>query len=703
MNALLLQDLTGDEVQEVVSQLERALDNHTAWLCRLNEALICNLPPAAEDLCEDAHHNCAFGQWYHNFHHSLLDQFKEFAMIGEIHRQVHAAAREILLKSAQNGKVEREDYDYLLDQVKLMRQLIHDLGVGFTRDLGIMSKLADKIFEYASEGVLITSPQGNILNVNNAFTTVTGYSREEVLGKSPGLLNSGRQDATFYRAMWQALLETGRWQGEIWNRRKNGEIYLEWLSITAVKDDENRPTHYVAIFSDITTVKENEQRIHNLAYFDALTELPNRVLFQDRLQQAMARAERDHKLVALMLLDLDRFKLINDTLGHTAGDVLLMDAAGRIGECVRESDTVARLGGDEFTVILPDMDNAISASQVAQKIIDTLAMPFTLEGRQVFITASIGISLYPSNGESVETLTKAADIAMYHAKEQGRNNYQFFRHSASDETSALFALEHGLRQALERNELSLHYQPQVEIETGAIIGMEALLRWQHPEKGNIPPAEFIPLAEETGLIVAIGEWVLRTACLQNMKWQDAGLPPLRMAVNLSARQLRQKGLVDKIAEILAETGLEPRWLELELTESVLMHNAEETIRHLESLKSLGIGLSIDDFGTGYSSLSYLKRFPVDTIKIDKSFIDGVCSDADDAAISLAIIALASSMKLKVIAEGVETADQLSFLREHQCCDAQGFLFSRPVPADAITQMLQKVYSGKQMLLKPSKP
>ena len=693
MNALL-QELSTDEIQECVAQLERALENHAAWLGQINEALICHLPPRPEDLSENAHHHCQFGQWYHHLQHPALSQSEEFAMIGEIHHQMHAKAREILIKSSRGEDIGRDEYVDLHDQVSVLRKLIYSLGVGFTRDLGLISKLADKIFEHASEGVMISDPAANIINVNKAFTQVTGYSREEVVGKSPSLLNSGRQDAGFYRIMWQSLHETGHWQGEIWNRRKNGEVYLEWLSITAIMDNLGHTTHYVAIFSDITTIKANEERLHHLAYYDALTELPNRILFNDRLNQAMARADRSKQMVAVLLLDLDRFKIINDTLGHMAGDTLLIDVARRVDDCMRESDTVARLGGDEFIVALPDMDNFNHASLVAQKIIDVLARPFTLENQEVFITTSIGISFYPSSGNNAEMLVKAADIAMYHAKEQGRNNYQFYRSSVSDETSALFALEHSLRRALERSELSLHYQPQIDIETGGITGMEALLRWQHPERGMIPPGEFIPLAEETGLIIPIGEWVLRSACLQNKQWQDAGMPPLRISVNLSVRQLRQKNLVVRIEEILAETGLDPQWLELELTESVIMQNAEDSIQQLNGIKSLGIALAIDDFGTGYSSLSYLKRFPIDKVKIDQSFVQGVCSNLDDAAISQAIIALANSLNLKVTAEGVETPGQLSFLREHQCCDAQGYLFSRPIPADAMTQMLQQMHSKR---------
>ena len=688
MNALL-QKLSTDEIQECVSQLERALDNHAAWLGKINEALICHLPPRPEDLSEDAHHHCQFGHWYHNLQHPILNQSEEFALIGEIHHQMHTKAREILIKSSRGEGIDHNEYVDLNDQVSVLRKLIYSLGVGFTREIGLISKFANKIFEYASEGVMISDTAAHILNVNKAFTQVTGYSHDEVLGKSPSLLNSGRQDAGFYRAMWQSLTETGRWQGEIWNRRKNGEIYLEWLSITAIMNHLGRATHYVAIFSDITTIKANEERLHRLAYYDALTELPNRILFNDRLNQAMARADRSKQMVAVMLLDLDRFKIINDTLGHMAGDTLLIDVAQRIGDCMRESDTVARLGGDEFIVVLPDMDNINYASLVAQKIIDVLTQPFTLEGQEVFITASIGISFYPSSGDNAEILVKKADIAMYQAKEQGRNNYQFHRSSASDKTSALFALEHSLRRALERNELSLHYQPQIDIETGCITGMEALLRWQHPERGMILPNEFIPLAEETGLIIPIGEWVLRSACAQNKEWQDSGLPPVRIAVNISVRQLKQKNLVAKITETLAETGLDPQWLELELTESMIMQNAEDSVQQLNGIKSLGIGLAIDDFGTGYSSLSYLKRFPIGRVKIDQSFVQGMCNNLDDAAISRAIIALANSLNLKVTAEGVETQDQLSFLREHQCCDAQGFLFSHPVPADAMTRMLQQ--------------
>jgi diguanylate cyclase (GGDEF)-like protein/PAS domain S-box-containing protein len=695
MNALL-QELTADELQECARQLDGVLESHSRWLGRLHEAIICRLPPQPEDLREDAHRHCQFGRWYHENHHPALAQAAGFREIGDIHARMHASARLILLKSTRGEPVTREEYAAMVEQVNELRQKVYGLGVTFTRDLGLISRLADKIFEYASEGVMITDPQGRILNVNRAFTEVTGYTRQEVAGKTPGILNSGRQPPEFYRGMWRSLTENGHWQGEIWNRRKNGEIYLEWLSISAVKDCQGQTTHYVAIFSDITTVKENEARLHTLAYYDALTGLPNRLLFQDRLQQALTRAARDNRLVALMLLDLDRFKIVNDTLGHSAGDALLVDAARRIGGCVRDSDTVARLGGDEFTVILPDVADIRSASKVAQKIVDSLSVPFTLEGHEVFVTTSIGISLYPISARNGEALVKAADIAMYRAKEQGRNNYQFYRSSASAETTALFTLENHLRRALERNELKVFYQPQVEIETGLITGVEALLRWEHPDRGTISPCEFIPLAEETGLIVPIGEWVLREACRQNKAWQDAGIPPLRVAVNVSARQLKQKTLAEKVAEILDDTGLLPEWLELELTESIVMQNAEEAIGLLNQLKSLGVWLSIDDFGTGYSSLSYLKRFPIDTVKIDRSFISGVTRDGDDAAISHAIITLANSLKLKVIAEGVETRDQLVFLREHQCCDAQGYFFSRPLGADQITRLLrEKRHLGRE--------
>lgn len=693
MNAFL-PELSPEGIQECTRQLEGVLNSHTQWLARLYETIICRLTPFPDDIAEDAHCRCHFGRWHHVSHHPALSQVPEFIEIGEIHREMHQTARRILCKTVKGEFVEKHEYSALLEQAFSLRKHVYALDAGFSQELGYISKLADNIFEYSTEGVLITDPQGSILSVNKAFTRVTGYSRDEVIGQTPSILNSRRQDKSFYSAMWQSLAAEGHWEGEIWNRRKDGEIYLEWLSIGAVKSMLGETTHYVAIFSDITAARENDQRLHQLAFFDPLTSLPNRILFQDRLEQAIVRADRSQSMAALMLLDLDRFKTINDTLGHKAGDRLLVEVAHRLTGCIRRSDTVARLGGDEFTVILAEVADLNSVSEVARKILETISMPYTLEGQEMFVTTSIGISLYPHSGDSVEALAKTADIAMYQAKSQGRNNYQFFRDSAINSVAALFTLENQLRHALERNELAVHYQPQVEIETGKITGMEALLRWQHPQQGMIMPGKFIPLAEETGLIVPIGEWVLRQACAQNKAWQDAGLTPMRMAVNLSARQLKQKNFAEKVVEILDETGLDANWLELELTETTVMQNAEEALGLLNQLKSVGVWLSIDDFGTGYSSLSYLKRFPIDTVKIDKSFISAVASSEDDANISEAIIALANSMRLKVIAEGVESHDQLSFLRNHQCCDAQGFFFSHPLPADAVTALL---HSGRQLI------
>jgi len=688
MNAFL-SELSTDEIQECAKQLEGVLDSHAKWLARLNETIICRLAPSADDLAEDAHCHCHFGQWYHSSHHYILEQSPEFVEIGEIHQRMHRMARAILIKAASGQLVERLEYSALLEQVQTIRKHIYALVANFSHELEFISKLADKIFEYSSEGVLITDVNGYIRNVNKAFSLVTGYCREEVIGKTPAILNSRRQEQSFYDEMWGRLAKEGHWEGEIWNRRKDGEIYLEWLSISAVKNPLGETTNYVAIFSDITIARENEQRLEHLAFYDPLTNLPNRILFQDRLQQVITRAARNKSMAAVMFLDLDRFKAINDTLGHKAGDVLLIEVAERLAACIRGSDTVARLGGDEFTVILPDVADAHHVSSIAQKIIEAVAAPYALEGQEIFVTTSIGISLYPLSGKSVDALTKAADIAMYQAKSHGRNNFQFFRDSATDGVSALFALENHLRRALERNELEVYYQPQVDIETGRITGMEALLRWHHPKLGDIAPSEFIPLAEETGLIHSIGEWVLRQACAQNKTWQNAGYPPMRIAVNLSVRQLKQKNLAEKVAEILDDTGLDANWLELELTESVVMQNAEEAVGLLNQLKSIGVWLSIDDFGTGYSSLSYLKRFPIDTIKIDRSFIHAVNTNEDDAAISQAIIALANSLHLKVIAEGVENREQLLFLREHQCCDAQGYFFSKPLAPDAITALMNK--------------
>jgi diguanylate cyclase (GGDEF)-like protein/PAS domain S-box-containing protein len=548
--------------------------------------------------------------------------------------------------------------------------------------------LADKVFQNTQEGIVVTDADGVIVSVNPAFTAVTGYSPDEVLGRNPKLLKSGRHDAAFYHAMWTEIARNGQWQGEIWNRRRNGEIYPEWMNISAVQGHDGEPVYYVAVFSDISIVKQNEERLHRLAHYDALTALPNRVLFADRLRQALVQAQRAETLVGLLFLDLDRFKLVNDTLGHRAGDQLLQEVARRLQAAVRAQDTVSRLGGDEFTVILPDLRSAAGAANVADKIIEALAMPFVIQHQDVFITPSIGIALYPQTGGEAETLVKHADMAMYQAKEQGRNNYQFFRHGHDTASRDIFELEHGLRHALERGEFHLVYQPEIEIETGRVVTVEALLRWRHPTRGDIPPAEFIPVAEDSGLIGAIGEWVLREACTEAKRWQDVGLAPVRIAVNLSVRQLRNVRFAETVAEILDDTGLAAEWLEVELTESMLMQHAQDMLGILWQLRSIGVRLSIDDFGTGYSSLNYLKRLPVDTLKIDRSFIEGLGSDLNDQAISNAIIALANSLKLRVVAEGVETEEQLWFLREHSCCDAQGFFFSRPVDGEQLAGLLR---------------
>ena len=550
-------------------------------------------------------------------------------------------------------------------------------------------RLALTVFRNSAEAIIVTDAEERILSVNQAFTEVTGYAAEDVIGKTPRLLGSGTHGREFYEAMWRDLRILGVWKGEIQDRRKDGSLYPASLSISTVRDSNGRITHYVAVFSDITERKASEARIAYLAQHDALTGLPNRALLQDRLDQALAHATRQGKRIALMFLDLDRFKTINDSLGHLTGDKLLQGVAGRLRQCVRETDTVSRQGGDEFIIVLTGIDLPDEAGRVAAKILDQLDPAFEVDGQQLRTSFSIGIALFPEDGASPESLMKNADTAMYHAKESGRNTYRFFDERMNVNTLERLQLENGLRQALDRGELQLAYQAQVELASGRIIGVEALLRWASETLGPVPPSRFIPLAEECGLIIPIGDWVLREACRQARRWQDAGLAPVPVGVNLSALQFRRSDIVAGVAAALAESGLDGRWLELELTESLLMESGPEVIVTLGKLKALGVRLSIDDFGTGYSSLAYLKRFPVDRLKIDQSFVRDLAQDPDDAVIIRAIIQLGRNLRLEVIAEGTETVEQMDFLRREGCTAAQGYLFSRPVPAEAIPALLQR--------------
>jgi diguanylate cyclase (GGDEF)-like protein/PAS domain S-box-containing protein len=569
------------------------------------------------------------------------------------------------------------------DMAQAFNALVEDLQYANAR-----LDLFSQVFESSGEAIAITDADRLIVAVNPAFTQVTGYEPVDAMWKNPKLLSSGRHLPEFYREMWRSINETGRWQGEIWNRRKNGEIYPEWLSISVVKDQNGRVSNYIAIFSDITQRKQAEQHIQFLAHYDSLTRLPNRALFGDRLLQSLTQAKRNGKKVALLFLDLDRFKSVNDSLGHLSGDLLLQSVAARLQSCVREMDTMCRQGGDEFMVLLPEIERAEDAAHVATKIIAAMSLPHQVENTSLITTFSIGVSLYPDDAADSQSMVKNADAAMYHAKESGRNNFQFFTANMNAEASERLALEGDLRRALQQNELLLHYQPQLDNNSGKIIGMEALIRWQHPSKGLVPPAMFIPIAEECGLIVALGDWVLKTATTQNKQWQDAGLLSVPVAVNLSALQFHQKSFKESIARALRESGLAAGYLELEITEGVTVKNVETTIHLLGEIKQMGVLISIDDFGTGYSSLSYLKRFPIDKLKIDQSFVLDLCSDADDAAIVRTIIGMAHSLRLRVIAEGVETEQQLAFLKQNGCDEVQGYYFSRPLTPEDFVEFVK---------------
>ncbi len=544
------------------------------------------------------------------------------------------------------------------------------------------------VFTSSSEGMLITDAAGTIIAANPAFSRITGYTLDEVIGHSPGLLNSGRQDAGFYRRMWSAINSRGQWQGEIWNRRRNGSIYPEWLSISAVHGEDGKVLNYIGIFSDITERKEAEARILHLAHHDPLTNLPNRALLQDRLQQVLLQARRHRRGVAVLLLDLDRFKTINDILGHESGDGLLLQITERCRSTIRDTDTLARLSGDEFVIVLQEVDGAHDAAVIARKILDEVALPCQLGEHRITVTASIGIALYDQDGGTPSALLRNADAAMHRAKEAGRNGFEFF--SAEMNTSSLgqLLLENQLRGAADRGELLLHYQPKECAISGRLLGLEALLRWQHPELGLVAPGRFIPLAEEIGLIGTIGEWVLGEACRQQRAWLDAGLDIVPVAVNLSAQQLAQQNIVSQISNAINDAGLAPEVIELELTETMLMRDIDRNIHTLIRLRDMGVRLSIDDFGTGYSSLNYLRQFPVNALKIDRSFVSDISAEGNEGKIASAIIGMAHSLGLEAIAEGVETEAQRSFLVAQGCHQLQGYLIGRPVPAGELAPRLR---------------
>lgn len=576
--------------------------------------------------------------------------------------------------------------DYLVKGQVDARLLARALRYAIERKRGEEKlRLMAQVFEVALEGILVTDAAQSVISVNRAFSDITGLVEGRVVGRPMFGL---RQSEGLFHKVWATQSSEEHWQGEAVCHRASGEDFPVWLNVNAVKNALGSITHFVAAFNDITALKRSEERLRHIAHHDALTSLPNRLLFEDRLDQAMAHVRRSTSLAAVLFIDLDRFKLVNDTLGHASGDILLRTAAQRLRNCVREVDTVARLGGDEFAVILGELNSREDAAVVAQKVLEAMGGAFELESQEVFVTASIGIAMYGREEQTQVNIMEQADIAMYHAKRTGRNAYHFYAEDMNLQSRQRLALETDLRRALERNEFLLHYQPQVDPTSGALIGVEALLRWQHRERGLVMPGEFIPLLEETGMIIPVGEWVMRTACIQARKWLDEGRS-LRMAVNLSARQLRQENLAERVRGILVETGLPPGLLEIELTETIVMENAGEAVIALNRLKDLGVRIALDDFGTGASSLGYLKHFPIDTLKISSAIIFEL-EDETDAAIAGAVITMARNMKLSSVAEGVENVRQLDFLRREQCDSIQGYLISRPMSAEACSEMLDKL-------------
>ncbi|MDX9944607.1 MAG: EAL domain-containing protein, partial [Azonexus sp.] len=549
-------------------------------------------------------------------------------------------------------------------------------------------RLLGVAFHHSGEAIMITDHDNCIVTVNPAFTELTGYTQEEVVGKNPSMLSAGRTTREEYERMWAAISLKGYWQGEIWDRRKDGGVYPKWLSISVMRDESGEIRFHIAHFSDISAERAAEAKLHHMAHHDMLTGLSNRVSLKDRLEHALALARRESSRVALLFIDLDRFKSINDTLGHHVGDELLIAVSQRLRQCVRESDLVARLGGDEFVVMLPGLDQSPAAASVAEKIVASIGEPYLIGAHTLYTTPSVGIAIYPEDGADGESLMRNADAAMYHAKSAGRNNFQFFDAKMNELAVERLSIEHALRHALSRDEFRLHFQPVIDIRTGRVASIEALVRWQHPERGLLAPGFFIGVAEETGLIQAIGDWVLWAACRQLADFRAAGMADVRMAINISALQMRNGNLPVLAQGIMAAYSLQAGDLIFEITESIAMEQPKETERILDQLHAMGIQLALDDFGTGYSSLSYLKLFALDTLKLDRSFVEEIGVDADGQIICDATIGLAHSLRLRLVAEGVETQEQLDYLQARGCHYVQGYLFSRPLPADQILELIK---------------
>lgn len=561
-----------------------------------------------------------------------------------------------------------------------LQQLIHD-----------RTRLLAAVFENSQEGITVSDRNNNILTVNEAFTRITGYTEEEVVGKNPRILASGRHDKAFYDAMWESINTRGYWKGELWNRCKNGDVRPKSFSISVVRDDDGEIVNHLAIFSDITDRKLAEERIEFLSHHDALTRLPNRILTRDRFEQAVAKTQREQTGIGVLFVDLDNFKYVNDSFGHQAGNRLLVTSVGRLKQLIRETDTISRQGGDEFVIILPDIKESAAVERVASQILVNLAWPFEIEGYSIGISASVGISFYPAHGRDFDELLQNAEAAMYAAKAAGKNGYRVFSEEMNADALDKLKLKAMLRLAIDKREFYLVYQPQFDLSTQRLIGVEALIRWNHPEEGVIPPGRFIPVAEESGMIGEIGEWVINEACRQGREWFDAGIGPFVVAVNVSTQQFVNGAILRTVKRVLERTGFPPQFLELEFTESGLLSDIRNSLTTIEAVRALGVKTSIDDFGTGYSSLSYLQQFKVERLKIDQSFIRAIGANAEGMEIVRAIIQLGKTLRLSVIAEGVETELHLQTLKKLGCDEAQGYLFSRPL---TVPDLMKFIDEGK---------